>query len=186
MIEYFLKKLIEWGYLGVFLGSMIEGETIVMSLSAASYEGKFSFFLLVLLAFLGTLIADQFCFYVGKYIGYDFLKKYTSFNKKVSKILLFIEKYDIPFILSFRFIYGIRILTPFVIGASNVVSIKKFTLLNAIAAFLWSVLICSLGWMIGAISSKFLDHNSLFISFGFNFIISFCIIFISHRFFKVK
>ena len=51
-------------------------------------------------------------------------------------------------ILSFRFLYGLRTVAPFVIGMSPV-SIKKFILLNAAGALVWAVAVGSGGYLFG-------------------------------------
>ncbi len=51
-------------------------------------------------------------------------------------------------ILSFRFLYGLRTVAPFVIGMSPV-SAKKFILFNAVGAFAWAVAVGSGGYIFG-------------------------------------
>jgi len=51
-------------------------------------------------------------------------------------------------ILSFRFLYGLRTVAPFVIGMSPV-SVKKFISLNAAGALVWAVAVGSGGYLFG-------------------------------------
>jgi membrane protein DedA with SNARE-associated domain len=51
-------------------------------------------------------------------------------------------------LLSFRFLYGIRSVTPFAIGMSEV-SYLRFTLLNIIGAGIWAIAIASAGYYFG-------------------------------------
>jgi membrane protein DedA with SNARE-associated domain len=50
------------------------------------------------------------------------------------------ERHPTLLVLGFRFLYGIRTVTPFVIGMSNI-SYLHFALLNALGAGLWAVTI---------------------------------------------
>lgn len=159
MFSFIHLFILKWGYLALFLGAMIEGETVVMTISSMSYQGYFKFHYVLFLCFLGTLIADQICFYIGRFLGRKMFKKYPSLKQKSKKILELIEKYDIPFILGFRFVYGIRILSPFVIGFSNVPTIKFLTL-NFLAAILWSSVICSVGYLIGSLGVTITGSSS--------------------------
>ena len=59
-----------------------------------------------------------------------------------------IKKYQTPMILSFRFLYGLRTVTPFVIGMSPI-SVKKFIVLNAVGALAWAAAIGSGGYLFG-------------------------------------
>jgi membrane protein DedA with SNARE-associated domain len=53
-----------------------------------------------------------------------------------------------PIILGFRFLYGLRTVTPFVIGMSRV-PIVEFVLLNVIGAAIWAIVIGVLGYVFG-------------------------------------
>ena len=58
------------------------------------------------------------------------------------------SRFETPMILSFRFLYGLRTVAPFVIGMSSV-SVKKFILLNAAGALVWATAIASGGYFFG-------------------------------------
>jgi membrane protein DedA with SNARE-associated domain len=58
------------------------------------------------------------------------------------------NRFQTPMILSFRFLYGLRTVTPFVIGMSPV-SAKKFIVLNAVGALVWAVAFGSGGYLSG-------------------------------------
>jgi len=58
------------------------------------------------------------------------------------------NRFQTPMILSFRFLYGLRTVAPFVIGMSPV-SVKKFILLNAAGALVWAVAVASGGYFFG-------------------------------------
>jgi membrane protein DedA with SNARE-associated domain len=57
--------------------------------------------------------------------------------------------------LGFRFLYGLRIVTPFVIGMSGF-SAKLFIVLNAISAIIWAIVISCLGYGFGEFLSVLL------------------------------
>ncbi len=48
-----------------------------------------------------------------------------------------LERHPTGFILAFRFLYGMRTISPVIIGLSGV-PFRKFLLLNAIAAGIWA------------------------------------------------
>ena len=58
------------------------------------------------------------------------------------------NRFQTPLILSFRFLYGLRTVAPFVIGMSSV-SVKKFILLNAAGALVWAAAVASGGSLFG-------------------------------------
>ncbi len=104
--------------------------------------------MVLLIAFTGTLTADQTLFYIGRRYGPDLLKRKPHWNDKVERIFKLLHKHNLGFILTFRFIYGIRTLSPLVIGASGFDN-KRFAVLNLIAAVIWTILSCSTGYFLG-------------------------------------
>jgi membrane protein DedA with SNARE-associated domain len=69
------------------------------------------------------------------------INRFPSLKPRADRAFRLLHRYDNIFILSFRFIYGIRISSPVIIGASGV-GVKRFVLLNFIAALIWSVSSC--------------------------------------------
>jgi membrane protein DedA with SNARE-associated domain len=51
--------------------------------------------------------------------------------------------------IGFRFVYGIRILTPIVLGMNHKIKASRFLVLNTIGAIVWSVIISIGGYLFG-------------------------------------
>lgn len=141
-----MQEFIEtWGYVAVFLGSMIEGESIIFVAGFLAHEGYLSLPKIIIVSFLGTLLADQALYHVGRHYGNHVIDKFPSFKPRADKAFQLLRRYDTVFILSFRFIYGIRIISPVIIGSSGV-GVKRFLLLNFVAALIWSIGSCVLAY----------------------------------------
>ena len=150
-----------WGYWAVFLGSLVEGESIILTASFMASMGILSLRKIMLMAFTGTLIADQALYWVGKWYGESILVflqgRFPSLRPYVQKAMGFLEKYKTAFILSFRFIYGIRIMSPVIIGSHRNISSQRFASLNVVAALLWTVISCGIGYGFGDLLMNRLD-----------------------------
>ena len=131
----------QWGYIAVFLGSLVEGESIIFIAGFFAHEGYLSLPKVIMVSFLGTLVADQSLYFVGHFYGNRVLDKFPTLKPRAEKAFRLLKRYNVLFILSFRFIYGIRIISPVVIGTSGI-GIKQFVILNFIAAIIWSVVSC--------------------------------------------
>ena len=59
-----------------------------------------------------------------------------------------LDKYNILFILGFRFLYGIRTVAPFALGVSSISPIR-FLILNIAGALVWAIVIGMLGYYFG-------------------------------------
>ena len=76
------------------------------------------------------------------------LDKRPSWKKRADKVHKLLDRFNTPLILSFRFLYGLRTVAPFVIGMSPV-SAGRFLLLNAIGALVWATAVGSGGYFFG-------------------------------------
>lgn len=144
------------GYFILFLGSLVEGESIVLTAGFFAYKGYLTLPNIIAVSFTATLLADQVLFYVGRAYGPQLLVKYPKLQPKADRIFNLLHKYNVIFILGFRFVYGIRTASPLVIGAAGV-SIMRYTLLNFIAAVIWSVLSCTAGYLLGYFFADTID-----------------------------
>ncbi len=136
------------GYIILLLGSFVEGESVVLTAGFFSFKGYLSFPLIILISFSGSLFADQLLFFLGRIYGPGLLERKPALRDKAHKAFALLHRYHIWFILGFRFIYGIRTVSPFVIGASGI-PVKRFAILNVIAAAIWAVLSCGAGYLLG-------------------------------------
>jgi membrane protein DedA with SNARE-associated domain len=144
-----IQSIIEnYGYAAVLIGTFLEGETILVLAGVAAHQGYLALNGVILAAFLGSLCGDQLFFYLGRKHSQAILDRRQAWKGKVEKIHKMLDRFQTPVVLSFRFLYGLRTVAPFVIGMSRV-SFKKFILLNAVGAFVWAAAIGSGGYLFG-------------------------------------
>jgi len=147
--------LTQYGYIAVFLAAMIEGESVVLAASIFASQGKLDIQHVAVAAFLGTLISEQILYLVGRSFGKKILIKFPKLQEKVQKIIDMLERHTTFFIFSSRFIYGIRSLSPVVIGMTNIPP-RRFMILNLLAAIVWTILSCAAGYFLGEIIFTYL------------------------------
>lgn len=150
-----------YGYLAVMLCACFEGEIGVIIAGSLCGRGLLDPYKVTTVAFLSTMIWELCIFLIGRKWGKFFINKYPRIQKTASQAFEFLQKYDILFIFSFRFIYGIRNVSPLVIGASAVPAIK-YAICNLIAAAIWAVLFVSIGYIfsegIGAVIDSIMNN----------------------------
>jgi membrane protein DedA with SNARE-associated domain len=135
-------------YAITFLWTFLEGETIVLFAGFAAAQGLVDPWLLLAAAWLGSFAGDQFYFWLGRNFGVRLLERYPRWRHGVDTALKWLERYDAGFILSFRFIYGVRNFSSFALGLSAV-RWRRFLRLNFAAAGLWAVSFVSAGYFLG-------------------------------------
>lgn len=150
------QLIIDYGYIALFIGTYLEGETILLIAGFLAHSGMgLELPLVILSAFLGTFAGDQTFFYIGRWKGIAFLEKRPLWHSKTDKVFDLLHRHQLPVILGFRFIYGIRNVTPFVIGASRL-SPVKFFILNFLGALIWAISFGVIGYQFGDLAEKFL------------------------------
>jgi membrane protein DedA with SNARE-associated domain len=161
-VEAFIS---EWGYLAVFLGSLIEGESVILTAGFLASQGYLSLYKIILVSFVGTVIADQTLFFLGHWCGDWILDRFPSTQKPAKRAFQLLHKYNTFYILTFRFIYGIRIISPVIIGAARI-SFLRFAILNIIAAAIWAILSCCAGYAFGEMLMTHFTHFQRFFILG--------------------
>jgi membrane protein DedA with SNARE-associated domain len=135
----------EYGYGAVFLGSILEGETIAALGGVAAHRGYLNLFGVMAVAFAGSWLGDQFYFFLGRRHGNAVLARFPSLQPQALKARHLIEQYRAPLIVAIRFLYGLRTVGPMVIGMTAVPALR-FMLLNALGAILWAVVVTAAGY----------------------------------------
>jgi membrane protein DedA with SNARE-associated domain len=144
-------------YLIVFVWTFLEGETIVLFAGFAAAQGLLRIEPLFLAACLGSFAGDQTYFWLGRHFGQAVLKRFPRFRKGVDAALKWVERYSAGFILTFRFIYGIRNFSSFALGLSAV-NWRRFLWLNLFAAAMWAASFVALGYFLGHAMRKALPE----------------------------
>lgn len=144
----FKDFVLHWGAWAVAIGTFFEGETIIVAAGAMAHKGLLSFRSVVIAAFVGSTLGDTAWFLGGRYFGRPLIDRHPKWKKRSERIQAFTKRFGIFFVLIFRFIYGIRTVTPAVLGATHY-PVARYMILNAISAAIWAVAFTSLGWGLG-------------------------------------
>jgi len=137
-----------YGYFALLVGTFFEGETILILGGFAAHLGYLYLPWVILVAFIGTLSGDQLFFYLGRRHSRFVLDKHPAWQSRLDRVQKLFERYQTLLILGFRFLYGLRTVTPFVLGRSGV-SPTYFFLLNTLSALVWSVAVGIGGYLFG-------------------------------------
>lgn len=157
-MEQFIQ---DFGYWAVLIGTFLEGETILVLGGFAAHRGYLSLPVVIIVAFLGTVIGDQLFFYLGRKHSPSILKRRPGWQRKIEKAQRLINRHEILILLGFRFIYGLRAVIPFTLGLAAI-SPRVFVPLNIMGAIIWAVAIGSAGYYFGHALEVFLGHLKQF------------------------
>lgn len=149
MVEILQSLLEQYGYLAVIVGCFFEGETAVILGVIASLKGYLTFQGVLLAGLVGTIIGDNFWFHMGRHLGRPFIERHEGWRAKAQKTEQLMERFGAPVMIGFRFFYGLRSITPFMLGAARI-SPLRFLIYEAIGAVIWLAIVATLGFYLGA------------------------------------
>jgi membrane protein DedA with SNARE-associated domain len=146
-----------YGYWALAVGCFLEGETILMAAAFAAHRGYLDLPTVVAVAALATFVGDQVYFLIGRKWGQSLLARFPRWTRRAERATALLQRYHTLFILGFRFVYGIRTISPFVVGMSRV-SFVRFAMLNAISAAAWATIFSLIGYSLGQAAELMFDR----------------------------
>jgi membrane protein DedA with SNARE-associated domain len=144
-LELFLQR---YGLLAIGVGTFLEGETILVLGGLAAHRGYLDLTAVIAAGFAGTFFGDQLYFHLGRTRGKAYLSRRPAWAPRIERAQRFLARHHVAFILGFRFLYGLRTVSPFAIGMSHV-PYRRYLILNSLGGFAWTVAVALLGYGIG-------------------------------------
>ncbi|MEJ0062868.1 MAG: DedA family protein [Alphaproteobacteria bacterium] len=140
-------------YVICFVWAFLEGETFLLFAGLAASQGLLDLHLLILSAWLGTACGDFGFFLLGRHAGGWLIEKWPKLKKGRDVVIGWMERHAVGFILTYRFIYGVRNISAVAIGMSHL-TWQRYFLLNFCGAGIWAVSFASAGYLFGDIFAR--------------------------------
>jgi membrane protein DedA with SNARE-associated domain len=114
----------------------------------AAHHGYLTFGKMVAVAVAGGFISDQVLFYVGRRYGARVFARFPGLAARVPRAQELLRRWDILAIIGVRFLYGLRIAAPIVIGSCGIRP-WRLALFDLIGAVIWALVVGGLGYFAG-------------------------------------
>ena len=157
-LQQILKEYLQLhGYWVLFIGTFLEGEAILIMAGFLAFQGYLDVRGVILTAFAGSFLGDQFYFYLGYYKGKALLRRFHYIARKFRGALRLIEKYGILVAFISRYTYGFRIVLPIILGVTTLPP-RTFLWINFVSALSWAIVFSLAGYLFGKSASLVLDN----------------------------
>jgi membrane protein DedA with SNARE-associated domain len=157
-IQQILKEYLELhGYWVLFVGTFLEGETILLMAGFLAFRGYLDISGVVLTSWAGSFLGDQCYFYLGRLKGRTLLKRFHSIARKFREALKLIEKYGVFVAFISRYTYGFRIVLPIILGITKLAP-RTFLWINLVSVLSWALVFALGGYLFGKSASLLLDN----------------------------
>lgn len=182
-IAHLIQKYGYLFYAITFLWTFLEGETFVIFAGALAVPGlgagssiwydfgwmpapPINIYYLIVAAWIGSFCGDQLYFFLGRRYGNRILRRFPRLQGGVQLAIDMLHKYHTVFILTYRYMYGVRNFASLGMGMSDL-SWPRFAILNFIAAFIWANSFAWGGYLLGTFAASVLGQlNFTYIMIG--------------------
>jgi membrane protein DedA with SNARE-associated domain len=138
----------KFGYIAVFIGTFLEGETILVMAGFFAERGYMTLFGVIVVAASGAFVGHVFWFWLGRTKGVQLLDRFPKMKKHFGKGIRIFERYGAPAIFITQWLYGLRVTCAVIIGISRI-SVVKFLIYEAITCIVWAIVIACAGFYFG-------------------------------------
>ncbi len=149
----------KYGYVGVAIGTFLEGEATALLGGIFSQFGFLSLHRVIIYACAGTFLGDCTFFFLGRLFGktlidrYQILRSRTPFADKV------IRRHGHLILFAMRFLAGFRTMILLLLGCTHM-NIGRFLVTDFVMAALWAGLLSFLGYSFGNVIYIFVTDIS--------------------------
>jgi membrane protein DedA with SNARE-associated domain len=147
----------QYGYLMIFLGTLAEGETVLMLGGYFAHGGYLDLGGVIFTAYIAAICGDQLFFHLGRRHAKLLLGRFPRLRDKVNVALHRVERHQVKVVLSMRFLWGLRIALPVALGLTGM-SARKFLWLNLLSAAVWSSVFALVGFGTSHVAAQIVDN----------------------------
>ncbi|RWE09594.1 MAG: DedA family protein [Mesorhizobium sp.] len=138
----------QYGLIAVFLGCVAEGESAALLGGFFAHQHVFVLWQAFLAAFIGAFVGDTLFFTLGRSFANHPLVVKLRGRPGFSHAYRLVSNHPDIFVLSNRFIYGLRLVGGIAAGLSGI-AVTRFVILNVISSIVWAGLFTTIGYVFG-------------------------------------
>jgi membrane protein DedA with SNARE-associated domain len=143
------QLIAQYGYPVILVGTLFEGQPIMLFGGFAAHRGYLDLVPWVILAgAVGNFLGFQAWFLAGRRFGRPLIDRRPQWAESVAKVQDWLGRFESLLIVAIRFMPGFDTVGTVAIGMSRV-GATRFTMLNALGALLWAAILASCGYLLG-------------------------------------
>jgi len=158
----FAKQLIDqYGYLAVFLSTVIEGEVVVLAAAALASMGLLEAHWVIAVTAAGAFVGHILLFAIGRWKGMQIVEAVPFLRRHYPIANKIMDDYANWSVFIFQYLYGMRIISAMLFGCSTI-STARFFFLQSINCITWAFIVYFAGHMIGVVAMKLFEMVGLY------------------------
>lgn len=184
MTDAIYNLIEQYGLIAVFLGCVAEGESAALLGGFFAHQHVFVLWQAFLAAAIGAFAGDSCFFILGRsFADHPFVVKLKG-RPGFSHAYRLVSTHPDIFVLTNRFIYGLRLVGGIAAGLSGM-AVTRFVILNAISSMVWAGLFTTIGYVFGLgaeriVGQALVRHERLLIALAIGLAAAILAWFIAH------
>jgi membrane protein DedA with SNARE-associated domain len=142
----------------VFAGCFLEGETVLVLAGLAAHLGYLSLPWVIITAATAGFAGDETAYLAGRRYGDLLLSRFPSLRRARRRVHDHLVRHGTALVFFIRFLVGMRVAGPVLIGASRALGPLRFAVPNAAGALFWAIVVGGAGFVFGAAFTGFIEH----------------------------
>lgn len=158
ILEFITRLISSWGYVGIFVTMTLESalipipsEAVIPFTGFLAYMGEMNIWLIVLVSTLANLTGSIIAYFIGKYLGRGFVRRYGKYVLLNTGHLQLVEgwfnKYGSLTVLFSRMLPLIRTYNALPAGMGKM-NLPKFCLFTFIGSIPWNLALVLVGYVL--------------------------------------
>lgn len=144
-----IRALVEhYGLMGIFVGCVAEGESFAILGGFFAHQEILTITGVFIATFLGSFLGDGLFFMAGRHFTDHPIVVRLRHKRGFSHAYRLVRRHPNIFVLTNRFIYGLRLVGGIAAGMADIPA-PRFLILNALSSLIWSTVFVGLGYFFG-------------------------------------
>ncbi len=141
--------LAQFGYIALFFGSFLEGESFLIAAAFLAKRGYLRLDVVMLVALAGAYLGDVALYYLGRTRGVGILWKFPQARRYYPKAKKLFNRFGIWAIFITRYLYGLRFASAAFLGLIKMKK-REYLPFAFLSCLVWAVVMGGLGYVFGA------------------------------------
>lgn len=150
-MDAFLSFISDYGMLSyglLFAYCALKSGALPLFAGIAAHYGALDLYIVAITVFLGGYLGDEIRFYLVRRFGISFADKRPKLANALNTAKLLLERYGRAYVFIYRYPKGMRTVGALPVALTSI-TWRNFTVLNALSALTWTLLMVGAGFIFG-------------------------------------
>jgi membrane protein DedA with SNARE-associated domain len=147
-MEWYLLLIQKYGYLGILLGTLLEGEIFLALGGVFARQGLMNMWIVIIMAMAGSFISHSLFYFLGRWRGVAVVQRFPRLQSGYPKAHALAQRFGPACILIVQFLYGMRLVTCLVLGTLRFRT-GPFIVWQLLACSIWALGMAAAGYVFG-------------------------------------